>query len=434
MNVIETVILAATAYALLWTMYLLVFPVLASVSKPRVLADQKKPDAEIPYIAAIVPGRNVAAVVEQCIDALKASDYPAEKMDIYVVADHCTDNTAERAQAAGASALIRDDGPKGKTFTLGWAFEVLKQRGITPDLYVVIDAPVCVATGFLSAFAKCWQEGAHIIANHTVVDASSQSWYARCLALMFVHRNFQNWSREQIKISGLLTGCGMAFSRAYIQQFGWSLALPKTQGSHPTEDWRHAVRAVEHGYRVAFADNARVSTPLRGSLSEATQQGARWERGRLLNAVTYAMRLLITGFCQHSPIKMFAALDAMQPPVAILVALCIAIAGFTYLVPSETYFLNVLRYLPIALVISYGTIVVLRGRQEGICLSTVLWAPIYVIWRCAAFVLAWAFFDRMELAGRGKPVGNLAGADSSMRSNREMSATKTLDNVARNAR
>jgi hypothetical protein len=177
--------------------------------------------------------------------------------------------------------------------------------------------------------------------------------------------------------------------------------LPKAQGSHPTEDWRHAVRAVEQGYRVAHAGRARVSTPLRSSLAEATQQGARWERGRLLNAGTYALRLLWIGLYQRNRLKIFAALDAMQPPVAILAALSIAVAVLTYLFSShDTFSLKLIGYLPMMLIALYGTIVVIRGRREGISLSTVVWAPIYVIWRCLSFLLAWAFLDRINLGKR----------------------------------
>jgi cellulose synthase/poly-beta-1,6-N-acetylglucosamine synthase-like glycosyltransferase len=214
---------------------------------------------------------------------------------------------------------------------------------------------------------------------------------------MFVHRNLQNWSREQIGISALLTGCGMAFSREYIQRFGWSLALPKTQGSHPTEDWRHAVRAVEEGYRVGYADEARVATPLRGSFAEATQQGARWERGRLINASTYALRLVWRGLCNRDHIKLFAALDAMQPPVAILAAITLALSVMTYVFPSGNVLRNFAGYLPLILVGLYGFIVIVRGRRDGISPATVFWGPLYVLWRCSAFILAWAFLDRVKI-------------------------------------
>jgi cellulose synthase/poly-beta-1,6-N-acetylglucosamine synthase-like glycosyltransferase len=399
MTALEIAQLILGGYATGWALYLLLFPLAAIAWKTAVKVRETKGEIHWPSIAVIIPGRNVASVVGQCIDALRACHYPAERLDSYVVADHCTDDTAESARSAGVTALIRNEGPAGKTYTLGWTFDVLKERGLTADLYVVVDATARVEAGFLHAFAKSWRSGAHIIANHTIVASDNRTWYARCLALMFVHRSLQNWSRERIGLSALLTGCGMAFSREYIQRFGWSLALPKTQGAHPTEDWRHAVRAVDEGYRVAFADNAQVSTPLRGSLRETTQQGARWERGRLINAGTYAVRLLAHGLWQRNLVKVLAALDAIQPPVAILavVSLCIAVTGA---IASGFFLVNVGVYLPFILVVLYGLVIVIRGRQEGIAITTAIWGPVYVAWRFASFILSWAFLDRIDLRGQ----------------------------------
>lgn len=401
MTIVDTMVLAIVAYATAWAMYLLMFPLAASLWKPNVSVIKRTTDVDWPSVAVIIPGRNVARILDTCISSLRACKYPAEKLEIYVVADHCTDDTAEFARSAGIIPLPRDDGPKGKTYTLAWTFDLLKERGIEHDLYVVVDATACVDVHFLAALVNCWQQGEHIIANHTFVAADNQTWYGRCLALMFVHRNLQNWSRGQVKASGLLTGCGMAFSCDYIQRFGWSLALPSFQGSHPTEDWRHAVRAVGEGYRVAYADHARVSTPLRSSLSEATQQGARWERGRLLNAGTYALGLLWRGLWERDRVKVFAALDAIQPPVAILAALSITVVALTYLVSRDNHTMHFVGYLPIMLVSLYGMIVVIRGRWEGISPITIAWGPIYVVWRCSAFILAWVFLDRVNFSNDG---------------------------------
>jgi cellulose synthase/poly-beta-1,6-N-acetylglucosamine synthase-like glycosyltransferase len=367
-------------------------------------------------IAIIVPAGDAERVIARCLQALCACDYPKSGYDLYVIADHCQDNTAKIAEGAGARVLTRNDGPRGKTYTIAWALGELTRRGISADLYLIVDATALVEADFIAAIVQRWSQGEDIISSHSILNDENQAWYARCLGLMLVHRNLQCWGRERLGLSALLEGRGMAYSRQYIERFGWSLALPKTQGSHPTEDWRHAVRLVEEGFRVSFADNARVSTPLRASLSEATQQGARWERGRLLNAGTYAIRLLINGFWQRNPVKIFAALDAIQPPVAILAALCITIARFTYFISTEIPFFNILGYLPLALVTLYGIVVVVRGRHEGIGLSTIIWAPIYVLWRCSAFVLAWAFLDRMKLGRREKPGAELTTANAPARS------------------
>jgi cellulose synthase/poly-beta-1,6-N-acetylglucosamine synthase-like glycosyltransferase len=405
MTAIEVLRLVVTTYATLWSLYLLLLVAVAAVRGRR--TGRLVRPGEWPVIAVIIPAGNAQGVIGGCIAALRACHYPSERVVTYVVADHCRDNTAEVAQASSAHVLIRNDGPRGKTYTIAWALGELDRLGFSPDLYLIVDATARVEPDFLTAMAQRWRQGEDIISSHSILSSENEAWYARCLGLMLVHRNLQCWARERRGLSALLEGRGMAYSREYIKRFGWSLAVPKTHGSHPTEDWRHAVRAVEEGYRVGYADEARVATPLRGSLAEATQQGARWERGRLINASTYALRLLWRGLCNRDHVKVFAALDAMQPPVAILAALSTAIAVLTYFIPSKDVSLDSLGYFPLMLVGLYGLIVVVRGRRDGIGLSTVVWGPLYVIWRCSAFILAWVFLDRVSIpkqeAGAARP-------------------------------
>jgi cellulose synthase/poly-beta-1,6-N-acetylglucosamine synthase-like glycosyltransferase len=391
----EILLLCLSAYAVLWAVCLIV-PIAMATLLSRARHEIGLTVKHSPSVAVIVPAGNAERTIDGCIMALRACDYPDGKLNIYVVADHCTDSTAETARTTGAEVLSRTSGPRGKTYSIAWALDQLTNRRITPDLYLIVDATARVEENFLRALAQRWANGAQIISSHSVLNTENSAWYARCLGLMLVHRNLQCWAREKLDLSALLEGRGMAYARDYIQRFGWSLALPKSHGAHPTEDWRHAVRAAEQGYRVGYAEDARVSTPLRGSLAEATQQGARWERGRLINAATYALRLLWSGLRQRDSVKIFAALDAMQPPVAILGALSFTVAVLNYLYSTQPIALKALGYVPIGLIIAYGIIIVVRGRREGIGVATLVWAPLYVFWRCSAFVLAWAFFDRIS--------------------------------------
>ncbi len=410
MKLAQWVHTAVVLYASLWGLYLLLLALAAKLLKEKSRSPESSSDHS-PTLAVLVPAGNVGRAITRCVDALLASSYPRELIQIQVIADHCTDETAEHARAAGANVLVRNEGARGKTYAIAWALEQLKDRGIAPDLYVIVDATAIVQEGFLSAMAECWRRGDDIVSNYTMVSRENRSWYARCLALMFVHRNLQNQARQRLGLSAMLGGCGMAFSRNYIARFGWSLALPKVQGSHPTEDWRHAVRAVEEGFRVAFAQNARVATPLRASLTKATQQGARWERGRLINAGTYAVRLLLRGIWEREPVKVFAALDAMQPPVAILAALSFGLAAFTFVFGVEGTANAVLAYVSLTAVVLYASLVVVAGRREGIAVTTAIWGPVYLGWRCASFILAWVFVDRVNFARRASDCGQAAHAD-----------------------
>jgi hypothetical protein len=85
---------------------------------------------------------------------------------------------------------------------------------------------------------------------------------------------------------------------------------------------------------------------------------------------------------------LFAALDAIQLPVAVLGALCIAVAALTCTFPGGPW-INALGLVPVALMACYGLLVTLRGRADGIPASTVIFAPVYLLWRLASFVLAW---------------------------------------------
>ena len=389
MIVLEVLLVFLAVVAGFWAIYLMLLPLLAVLVPTRIDETARVPVAELPSVAVIIPAHDMEQVVGRCLNSLKVCRYPDGKLELYVVADHCSDDTAECARSGGAIVLVRNDEPRGKTFTLAWALDALAKRGANPDLYVIVDATVRVAPEFLVNLASHALQGEDIVVGHAVVDPENQQWFAQCVGLSLAHRNLQNWSRERLRLSALIEGRGMAYSRRYIKRYGWSLALPEKvlSESHPTEDWRHGVRVVEHGYRVAFADDARLFTPLRASLGAATQQGIRWERGRAANAVTFGLNLLRSGLRQRNRLKALAGLDAVQPPVAILGGFSIGIALLGIIAPVARP-VAILAVMPLALVGLYALAVLEQGRREGISPLVLIWAPGYVAWRCIAFIVA----------------------------------------------
>ena len=63
--------------------------------------------ARLRKYAALISARNEEGVIGELIASLKRQNYPADLLDIYVVADNCTDRTASVAQAAGARVCRR---------------------------------------------------------------------------------------------------------------------------------------------------------------------------------------------------------------------------------------------------------------------------------------------------------------------------------------
>ena len=83
---------------------------------------------------AIIPAHNEEAVVADLIESLKKQDYPKELYDIYVIADNCTDKTAEVAKQAGAIVYQRFDETKK---TKKSSFSTTLYEGISPFIIFV---------------------------------------------------------------------------------------------------------------------------------------------------------------------------------------------------------------------------------------------------------------------------------------------------------
>ena len=55
----------------------------------------------LPTVSVIVPARNEAAKITQCLEAIFAQEYPREKIEVILVNDHSEDATREIALSIG---------------------------------------------------------------------------------------------------------------------------------------------------------------------------------------------------------------------------------------------------------------------------------------------------------------------------------------------
>lgn len=85
--VLALTISAAYFYQLVYLMYGLV-----SLRKPWIFVAQKQH-----RYAVMISARNEEEVIGELIGSLTSQNYPRELLDIYVVADNCTDDTAGAA-------------------------------------------------------------------------------------------------------------------------------------------------------------------------------------------------------------------------------------------------------------------------------------------------------------------------------------------------
>lgn len=92
--------------------------------------------------AVLIAARNEEEVIGNLISSIKNQDYPSELVDIFVVADNCTDSTASVASAHGATVFERfDNNHVGKGYAINYLLKQIKNNTDDDhDAYIVFDA------------------------------------------------------------------------------------------------------------------------------------------------------------------------------------------------------------------------------------------------------------------------------------------------------
>jgi 1,2-diacylglycerol 3-beta-glucosyltransferase len=150
--------------------YLLALTLLSSEPKPLA------PSSRRLRFDVIVPAHNEAAVIGRVVTSLQKLDWPPERFRILVVADNCTDDTAEIASDAGAVVLQRHDpNLRGKGYALRYAFGRSSDEGYAHAV-VVVDADTDAMPNLLEACAARIEAGADAVQVHYGVRNPHDSW------------------------------------------------------------------------------------------------------------------------------------------------------------------------------------------------------------------------------------------------------------------
>lgn len=269
----------------------------------------------------LIPAHNEERLLPDLLASLTRMDYPKDLFQVHVVADNCTDKTAEVAQYGDTQVHIRNDHEHpGKGRALNWLQEQLKQVSQLYDALVFLDADSVVSPNFLRAMAAHLERGERVIQAYYSVRDPDQSWVGslRFAALSVLHF-LRPQGRMVLGASAGLKGNGMVFSTELMDYLNWS--------SSQTEDIELHMALLLSGERVFFAPEATVWGEMPDKLSGSTSQHFRWEHGRKQMAQRYipkllaaAMQSLRTGHPRRAFLLGDAVMEYLQPPFSILAA------------------------------------------------------------------------------------------------------------------
>jgi cellulose synthase/poly-beta-1,6-N-acetylglucosamine synthase-like glycosyltransferase len=249
----------------------------------RKVAATAAPESVAPRIAVVLVAHDEEQVITNSVKALVGQRYPADRFVVFVIADRCTDRTAELARAAGARVLERSSGPSGKSPALAFGIEAVAPEGF--DAAAVFDADNLADEGFLAAIAPRLSTE-RVVQGFVDSMNPEASWVASSSALGFwAIAELSQAPRERLGLSTPLMGTGFALEMDLARKL-------LTTGGGLTDDLELAARLALFDVRVAYEANARTVDEKPVRLGTAVAQRKRWMQGRWAVASKHGPSLL----------------------------------------------------------------------------------------------------------------------------------------------
>ena len=326
----------------------------------------------------IVPAHNEAAVIARTVANLRSVDWPVDQFRVVVIAHNCSDETAERAMAAGAIVLVKNQLPaRGKGDALDFAFAELRREGWA-SAFAVVDADTCVSGNFLEAIACRFEAGEQAVQVHYGVLNPESSWRTRLLTIAKAcFHQVRSRARERLGLSSGIRGTGWSVLVDVFNQVPYA-------AFSITEDIEFGLALGRAGIRVAYADEADARAEMVVAVDAAGRQRQRWEHGRMQLLKSSTTGLLRDAFRRRSLSCLDLAIDLLVLPLSYvilgLVALALLAAVGVALDLSPIFWLWVSAGCGVCLVLH-----VLRGWQlSGIGLrgiADLARVPMFLFWK-----------------------------------------------------
>lgn len=347
-----------------------VFPP-ASGSPPRPL-----PTSPSPTLAVLIPAHNEEAGITKTIKAILVQLREGDRL--VVIADNCSDSTADMARRSGAEVIERkSETQRGKGFALAVGIEHL--CAAPPDVVVIIDADTPPAPGALASVVRTAADhqlpvqALYLMASPREATAKSAiSAFAFCLK-----NQARPLGAQSFGIPSHLTGTGMAFPWGIIRQ-------ARLATGNIVEDMQLGIDLAIAGYPAKLCPDALVTGTLPDASSAATTQRTRWEHGHLQMILQNVPKLLWQAIRQRRLELIGLALDLAVPPLALLVSAWAVVT----LAAGVGLAAGLISPLPLQLAGASGALLAAsillawaRFARSILPFATLLAVPLYIAWK-----------------------------------------------------
>lgn len=236
-------------------------------------------DGKLKY-GIIIGARNEENVIGALIESIKKTDYPQDKLQVFVVAHNCTDKTAEIARSLGAT-VYEYDNPKERT--VGYAYKYLVGKinedygSANFDGFFIINADNILTENYFTKMNDAFiaYDKERVITSYRNSSNFGKNYMSCLYGIYFISAcRFEARGRTLCNCSTRVSGTGYLFPSEIISE-GWEYVTL-------TEDWEFTADRIARGVKIMYCDEAEFFDEQPTTVSVMLRQRLRWARGHTL--------------------------------------------------------------------------------------------------------------------------------------------------------
>lgn len=223
----------------------------------------------------VISARNEENVIGNLLESINRQNYPKELIKIFLIADNCTDNTAEVGRQHGATVLERQNKELvGKGYALDFLFKKLLAENDDCDAYIVFDADNLVDENFVKEMNVNFNRGYIALTSYRNSKNYGTNWITAGYSLWFLREaKYLNNARMTLGASCAISGTGFCISRKIVERNnGWKYHLL-------TEDVEFSVDMAIQGEKIGYSSGSIVYDEQPETFKQSWNQRLRWAKG-----------------------------------------------------------------------------------------------------------------------------------------------------------
>jgi cellulose synthase/poly-beta-1,6-N-acetylglucosamine synthase-like glycosyltransferase len=339
-------------------------------------------DIDRPSVAIIVPAHNESEHLLPTISCILPQLNPTDIL--LVVADNCSDDTAQVALRAGATVVERHDSKRrGKGYALDYGLKTLSSN--PPEVIMVIDADCTVSEKTLDVMTRAViaaQQPVQML-NLMHAEPGASLRYRMLEFAMLVKNKVRPIGSQRLGQACHLMGTGMAFPWKVIA------SLPLATG-HIAEDMKLGIETAIRGQPAILNTQVQVSSRFPEHDKDAQTQKTRWEHGHLATMGELLPQLLRAAISQKSWTLFVLLLDFIIPPLTLYTVVLLGVSfllGLASIWQWQVVGLAVMTMVMACAALSMAVAIAWwQHARFIISFNELLKIPFYALWKMPIYI------------------------------------------------